>query len=119
MKDKINLKNVLYYIQGNIRYRLFYSKFAFLINKYIKEQIEMRINSMDSICYKNGECKICGCQTTHLQMCNKACNKPCYPKILPKKDWNFLKKTDMYFEKNSNILWTIDKKLNIFKGVKL
>lgn len=40
---------------------------------------------MDPICYGNGECKICGCQTTHLQMADKACDKPYYRNAFQKK----------------------------------
>ena len=114
MKAKVNLKNMFYYMQGNLRYKLFYSKFAFLIRKHIKEQIEVRIKSMDPICYGNGECKICGCQTTHLQMCNKACDKPCYPAMLSRKDWESLKNIGIYFERKSNIIWSINKETNKF-----
>ena len=90
-KAKPTLKNIIAYIQGNLRYKFFYSNFAFLIPRYIREQIQVRINSMDSECYEAGECKICGCQTTALQMANKACDKPCYPKMMNKKQWNFFK----------------------------
>lgn len=97
MKEKINIKNIYYYLQGNIRYKLYYSKFAWLIPKYIKEQINMRIASMSKDCYKNGFCTMCGCQTTMLQMANKACNKPCYPVILNKNKWDKFKKDKIYF----------------------
>ena len=90
-KAKPTLKNILSYLQGNLRYKLFYSNFAFLIRPHIREQIEVRINSMDPICYGNGECKLCGCQTTALQMANKACDKPCYPSMMNKKQWDFFK----------------------------
>ena len=90
-KAKPTFKNIIAYIQGNLRYRLFYSNFAFLIRPHIREQIEVRINSMDQECYNAGECKICGCQTTHLQMADKACDKPCYPSMMSKKQWNFFK----------------------------
>ena len=95
-KAKPTLENIIAYIQGNLRYKLFYSNFAFLIRPHIREQIEARINSMDPICYGNGECKICGCQTTALQMANKACDKPCYPEMLSKKNWKFLKEGLFY-----------------------
>ena len=86
-----NPENILAYIQGNLRYKLFYSNFAFLIRPHIREQIEARIRSMDQECYNAGECKMCGCQTTALQMANKACDKPCYPSMMSKKQWNFFK----------------------------
>ena len=88
--SKLSIENIKAYLEGNFRYRLFYSNFAFLIPRYIREQIQVRINSMDSECYEAGECKLCGCQTTALQMANKACDKPCYPKMLSKKEWSFL-----------------------------
>ena len=95
-KAKPTLKNIIAYIQGNLRYKLFYSNFAFLMRPHIREQIEVRINSMDPICYGNGECKICGCQTTHLQMADKACDKPCYPEMLSRKNWKSLKEGLFY-----------------------
>ena len=89
--NRYTLNNILNYIQGNIRYQLYYSKFAFLIPIHIREQIDARINSMDKQCYLEGQCKMCGCSTTALQMCDKACDKPCYPSMMSKKQWNFFK----------------------------
>ena len=104
-KAKPTLKNIIAYIQGNLRYKLFYSNFAFLIRPHIREQIEVRINSMDPICYGNGECKMCGCQTTSLQMANKACDKPCYPRMLSRKEWFMINlKKELYVD---NKLWHI------------
>lgn len=39
-------------------------------------------------CYLNGVCTKCGCTTTALQMANKACDKPCYPEMMNKQQWN-------------------------------
>lgn len=86
-KAPINLANIIAYITGNVRYQLYYSKYKFLIRTHIREQIDFRIKVMDKACYENGECVICGCQTTALQMSNKACDKPCYPRMLSKKRW--------------------------------
>lgn len=90
---KYNLKNIWSFIQGKVRYKLFYSTFAFsdFIKPHIKEQIEARIRSMDKKCYDDGQCKLCGCQTTALQMANKPCDKPCYPRMLSKSEWAILK----------------------------
>ena len=116
MKAKVNLKNILYYAQGNLRYKLFYSKFAFLIRKHIREQIEIRIKSMDPICYSNGECKECGCETTHLQMCNKACDKSCYPVMLSKEDWGKIKDNGLVWgESNRKTLWGIQNNKFVLK----
>lgn len=92
MKAKINIKNIISYIVGNYRYKIYYSRFSTrLIRPHIKEQIDIRINSMNEECYLSGQCVICGCATTALQMADKACDKPCYPPMLNEKDWNYLK----------------------------
>lgn len=87
------IKDMYYYVQGNLRYKLFYSNFAFLIPTHIYEQICVRINSMDKKCYDDGQCKLCGCNTTALQMANKACDKPCYPPMLNQSIWNKMKES--------------------------
>ena len=87
-KTKISIRNIYYYIQGNVRYFCYYNKyFTFLIPKHILEQVRFRINNMDNQCYIQGSCKMCGCSTTALQMCNKACDKPCYPKMMNRSEW--------------------------------
>jgi hypothetical protein len=43
---------------------------------------------MDQECFFAGQCKMCGCQTTALQMASKACDKPCYPTMMDKKEWH-------------------------------
>ena len=67
-KGNVPLKDVWYYIQGNYRYMLYYSKFRFLIRQHIRRQIALRILVMNEECYSNGECIKCGCATTPLQM---------------------------------------------------
>lgn len=108
--SKYNLKNIWSFFQGNFRYQIYYSKFAFLLPKYIREQIQVRINSMDRQCYQEGQCKMCGCQTTALQMANKACDKPCYPSMMSKKNWKLIQK----FSHCSEGIWwnlmTVDNK---------
>ncbi len=47
---------------------------------------------MEKECYSQGHCKLCGCDTPHLQMANKPCEKPCYPRMMSKSKWkDFLK----------------------------
>lgn len=92
VKIQKNPKDILYYMQGNIRYKLYYSKrFKKLIRKHIREQIDYRIEVMDQECYKMGVCKMCGCTTTALQMCNKRCNGNCYFPMLNKEEWGWFK----------------------------
>ena len=88
-KGNVSLKDVWYYIQGNYRYMLYYSKFRFLIRKHIRRQIALRILVMNEECYSNGECIKCGCATTALQMCNKACAGMCYPKMMNWYQWDY------------------------------
>ena len=107
-KAKFDYKDMWYYIQGNIRYFLYYYRthYAYtkkfirwifllplhkLIPKHVREQIPFRINSMNQQCYLQGSCIKCGCMTTHLQMANKACKGLCYPKMQNRKNWNLLR----------------------------
>lgn len=89
---KISIKNIVAYIQGNIRYRLYYSKYKPLIRTHILEQIYLRIKSMNKECYDNGSCIKCGCKTTQLQMADKPCEGACYPPMVSKDKWNYMKK---------------------------
>lgn len=118
MKAKINLKNIFAYIQGNIRYKIYYKyKFLkFLVPDYIWEQIEIRINSIDRECYNNGACKMCGCSVTALQFANKQCDKPCYPYMLSKKEFKKLlySKNSSYVDTHRN-MWYIEN--NQFKRI--
>ena len=91
-KGNVSLKDIWYYIQGNYRHKLFYSRFKFLIRKYIREQIALRILVMNEECYNNGECIRCGCATTALQMCNKMCKGECYPAMMNKDQWEYFTK---------------------------
>lgn len=105
MKAKINLENMCAYLQGKIRYKIYYSKFSWLIREHIKEQIDIRIMSMNLECFNRGECIKCGCQTTALQMANKHCDGNCYPKMLNKREWELFKKYGLV---NEGILWRIE-----------
>lgn len=111
MRRRITLGNIWSYLLGNYRYKLYYSylwlgkDISFLIRGYIREQIKVRINSMDRDCYTNGECKICGCSTTALQMADKSCDNPCYPDMLSKDVWEGLKMGYVYIDKG--IEWSL------------
>jgi len=116
MKAKINLKNIKAYLQGKIRYKLYYSRFKFLISKHIREQIDARINSMDPQCYNQGQCKLCGCQTTALQMANKACDKPCYPRMINRFRWRKMRNSSVGIEVfyEGSTIFGFDKEQNKF-----
>lgn len=98
---KVTWKNVTAYLIGNIRYRLYYDRrLSWLLREHIREQIGFRIKNMDIECYQAGECKMCGCQTTHLQMANKACDKPCYPAMMDKYSWISFRMGMLVFDEN-------------------
>jgi hypothetical protein len=93
-KHLLRLENKIdawHYLVGKYRYKLFYSPYSLvkgtLMRTHIREQIIYRIYKMQSACYDNGECILCGCETTALQMASKECPKPCYPKMMSKKKW--------------------------------
>lgn len=90
LTGKRSISDVWHYILGNYRYKLYYStkeSIRRLMRTHIREQIDFRIKMMDSQCYYDGSCKLCGCETTALQMANKSCDKPCYPRMINKVEW--------------------------------
>lgn len=103
------LSSILYYIQGNLRYKIYYSKYSnFFLRKHILEQINYRIHIMNTECYDKGECIKCGCQTTHLQMSNKTCEGLEYPPIVSKRLWNNFK-NKRHIIKQNGIIWMLTK----------
>ena len=99
-RGNVSFRDVCYYIQGNYRHKLYYSRFKFLIRKHIKEQIALRITIMRKECYDNGECIKCGCATTALQMCNKMCEGQCYPSMMNKEQWDYFKEYKLIYLDN-------------------
>lgn len=113
IRGEKNPKDVWHYLLGNYRYFLYYSYWQNLIRPHILEQIAFRIKNMDTKCFNDGQCKLCGCATTALQMCNKACDKPCYPSMMDKKSWEQFKKGAIYTDENCS--WMIDYNGNLKK----
>lgn len=110
MSAKVNLKNVKSYIVGNIRYKLYYSSYFYkLIFSHIREQIKLRLENMDKECFNEGSCKLCGCVTPALQMSNKACDKPCYPGMMNRKNWERFKTGRLHFDKETKMMWWLKK----------
>lgn len=99
------MNKIFDYLQGNIRYKLYYSKyFNFLIPKHIKEQYRYRLNSMDKKCLNDGSCKECGCKTTHLQFASKACDGNCYPAMENRHNWEITKRFTIVYDKENKTL---------------
>lgn len=61
---------------------------------------------MDSTCYSQGSCKLCGCTTIALQCANKPCDAPCYPTMMSKSKWKYFKEGKGLFS-DSNGLWEL------------
>ena len=91
LTGKRPLIDVWFYVQGNYRYKLYYSKYKWLLRRHIREQIKFRIQRMKPECYEQGSCIICGCETTKLQMANKVCDGACYPPMLKAGSWEHFK----------------------------
>lgn len=103
LKGEVPLIDVWYYIQGHYRFFFYYggkysTKYPIIawlrkrvLRKHIKEQIAYRIKVMDEECYNNGSCKHCGCETTMLQMADKACEGNCYIHMAPRYKWRRIK----------------------------
>lgn len=106
LKRERPLIDVWYYIQGNIRSKIYYHKRKWirkwLMRRHIREQIDFRIKVMNPVCFEQGSCLHCGCETTKLQMANKACEGACYFHMASKKKWNDIKNIvyDYYTIKN-------------------
>ncbi len=90
LRGQISLKDVWYFIQGNIRYFL-YNYYRYLLRKHIVEQYEYRKKVADKQCIDEFACKECGCETPQLFLANKECEGDCYGPMRNKKDWNNLK----------------------------
>jgi len=112
MKAKVNLSNIKHYLVGNFRYKIYYSYLCWFIIKHIREQIDMRIRVMNKVCLDSGSCVKCGCATTALQMCNKACEGKCYPTMMNRSTWRMFKRGVIIHDKKEKLFWEFDTTLN-------
>ena len=103
------------YYSNSFKDRFYYQYCKFiqhLLLPHIRQQIEIRIKS-SLPCISEGQCTICKCSTPALQMANKACDKPCYPAMLSKKDWEEFygngehTPIKWHLDKTTNLEWTI------------
>lgn len=105
-----NRKNIIPFFQGWYRYKIYYSSgpLRFLMRSHIRNQIDVRIKSMDRECYNSGSCKECGCATTALQMANKSCEGYCYPPMMNKSQWEYaIKEAKILKDNKSGVYWKI------------
>lgn len=105
-KSNITFKNVRAWFEGKYRYKLYYSAtWGWLMRTHIRQQIAWRISIMDGECLSQGSCKLCGCQTTALQMAKKACDKPCYPKLMNERAWKTMQTALKLTQKKNPVLF--------------
>lgn len=113
-KDEINLDLAIDFLLGYYRYETYYLNPNWL-KEHIVDQYESRIASMNPECFSSGQCVMCGCQTTALQMAKKSCEAPCYPPLMGKKEWEEFKNNEggtisgvkwKYFKKSHTFLKT-------------
>ncbi len=87
----MKISDIINYMVGNLRYRLYFSKFKWVIRKNIRDQIHYRIATMNQECYSQGSCVECGCSTPAMQMSSKTCDRDCYPPLMNKELWERFK----------------------------
>ena len=107
-KGDYSFKDIVDYFRGSLRYEIYCSThFQFLMRKHILDQITFRIIHMDSECYAQGSCKLCGCATIALQMSNKSCGGTCYPPMMNKRRWKCFSKGNKIYDSKNNIYWKL------------
>lgn len=87
----IRISDIWYYVQGNVRYFLVRKRLSKFIRRHVLEQVVMRELNADKECKAGGRCRICGCHTPALFYADKACDKPCYPAMMCKEEWERFK----------------------------
>ena len=106
-KKKITIRNIFWYLQGNTRYKLMKTPLKFLVPKYIREQIELRKASANSICMGQFSCKECGCSMPQMVYADKECYGSCYPRLLTKKEYTTIKTGSFFCDLHTQLIWII------------
>lgn len=91
---KINLSNIVNYLEAEVRY--WKSTSSFLENpKHIDEQSIWRLSQIKEKspeCIQELRCINCGCVTIEKSFETKACEEGCYPELMDEKTWENFKK---------------------------
>jgi hypothetical protein len=91
----LNIKNIWAVIQAKKR-----SIGGFKTDSHIYEQIVWRrtqVMEKSPECWKQGYCRVCGCEILGKTMENRSCaapdigEKPCYPEMMKKEEWQKFK----------------------------
>ena len=90
MSKEITLKNVLSFIEGNIKFQL--DKLD-VLPKYYKEQVVWRMSFCKDSCLIEGKCEYCGCDAEKKLYVEESCNKgEKFPDLMTKEEWEEYKK---------------------------
>jgi hypothetical protein len=97
LKDLFKLKNILSFLEGNVKY--YYNAIVGL-PLHTKEQIIYRISICKDSCFNDKGCEYCGCNTIKKMFTASSCNEGNkFPDLMDKIEWEKFKKTEEY-EKN-------------------
>lgn len=88
MKQKITIKNIKSYIEGNFQRSL---EIAHMQPRHIQEQIAYRRLLCKDDCAVNNQCIICGCDFKGKTSVAESCNKERFPDLMSKIDWELYK----------------------------
>lgn len=92
MKNKITLKNIKSYIEGNSQLLL---ENLNLQPEHIQEQIAYRRLLCSNDCMITGKCKYCGCEVLGKTSVKESCNKnERFPDLMNAKEWLIYKETN-------------------------
>lgn len=107
---QITIRNILGFIQGY--FRMGRELAGIKLSSHIYEQIIWRrtqVMTLSPECWKEGHCKVCGCEILGKTMENRGCGiseseewlsegyQPCYPEMMSKEEWE-------NYKTNNNIL---------------
>lgn len=91
MKQKITVKNIKSFLEGNIQLGL---EQLHLQPEHIQEQIAYRRLLCKDDCAVNNACIMCGCDFKGKTSVKESCNKDRFPDLMSKIEWNKFKETN-------------------------
>lgn len=97
-KAKVNLKNILKFVEGNTM--LLGDKLG-LLSAHRKEQVEYRASICYESCFKGneGKCEECGCPVPEKWHVKESCNGgKKFPDLMSKDDWENFKSINIIKE---------------------
>lgn len=91
MKQKITVKNIKSFLEGNIQLGL---EQLHLQPQHIQEQIAYRRLLCKDDCAISNKCIICGCDFKGKTSVKESCNKDRFPDLMSKLEWDKYKETN-------------------------